>query len=71
MRHRMGNHCYSTLCQGLPAGRSQRVKVVAGGHLRQAGEDVAQISERIEAAALTEMNLAGQPKHGEDQRANE
>jgi hypothetical protein len=50
--------------RGCPEGREQRVEAVLIGHRRQAGEDVAQVGERVLAVAF-----AGENQRVEDGRA--
>jgi len=41
-----------TLCRRLPVDWKQGIEVVPGGHPRQTGEDVAEVGQGIDPAAL-------------------
>ncbi len=60
----MTNEAMLPCAGGLPAGRSERRQIVLIGQAGQAGEEVAQVGERVLAVAL-----AGDDKGVEDGRA--
>ena len=55
---------HRSLSRGLPVDGQQSAQIVLGGHGRQTPQDIAQVGERIDAAAL-----AGDHNRVEDSRA--